>query len=73
MCTWRVHFFMATTSVRIDVETHEQLKAFAAQLHTTVGNAVSIAVRALRQDRAGAQLSAPLRADEGTWLDADLG
>jgi len=64
---------MQSTSVRIDVVTHEELKRLAAELHTTVGNTVSLAVRALRQDRIGRQLSAPLGAEETAWLDADLG
>jgi hypothetical protein len=64
---------MQSTSVRIDAHTHEELKRLAAELHTTVGNTVSIAVRALRQDRIGTDLSAPLRADETDWLDAELG
>ena len=53
--------------------THEELKRLAAELHTTVGNTVTLAVRALRQDRVGDELAAPLRADETAWLDADLG
>jgi hypothetical protein len=64
---------MQSTSVRIDVATHEELKRLAAELGTTVGNAVSLAVRALRQDRVGQELTAGLRADETAWLDADLG
>jgi hypothetical protein len=64
---------MHSTSVRIDVATHEELKRLAAELHTTVGNAVSLAVRALRQDQVGAELTSPLRDDEISWLDADLG
>lgn len=64
---------MQSTSVRIDVDTHEELKRLAAELHTTVGNAVTLAVRALRQDRIGDDLRSPLRADETAWLDADLG
>jgi hypothetical protein len=64
---------MQSTSVRIDVSTHEELKRLAAELHTTVGNTVTIAVRALRQDRVGAELAQPLRDDEARWLDADLG
>jgi DNA-binding beta-propeller fold protein YncE len=64
---------MQSTSVRIDVSTHEELKRLAAELNTTVGNTVSLAVRALRQDRMGKELSAPLRKDEAAWLDADLG
>jgi predicted transcriptional regulator len=64
---------MHSTSVRIDSSTHEELKRLAAELHTTVGNTVALAVRALRQDRVGGELSAPLRDDEAAWLDADLG
>jgi len=64
---------MHSTSVRIDSATHEELKRLAAELHTTVGNTVSLAVRALRQDRIGSQLTEPLRDDETGWLDADLG
>ena len=64
---------MQSTSVRIDTTTHEELKRLAAELNTTVGNTVSLAVRALRQDRVGADLATPLRDDETAWLDADLG
>lgn len=64
---------MHSTSVRIDVGTHEELKRLAAELHTTVGNTVTLAVRALRQDRVGEDLRAPLGDDESAWLDADLG
>lgn len=64
---------MQSTSVRIDVATHDELKRLAAELQTTVGKTVTLAVRALRQDHAGAQLAAPLRDDENAWLDADLG
>ena len=64
---------MQSTSVRIDVSTHEELKRLAAELNTTVGNTVSLAVRVLRQDRIGDELNAPLRADETAWLDAELG
>ncbi len=64
---------MQSTSVRIDVNTHEDLKRLAVELNTTVGNTVSLAVRALRQDRVGTDLTAPLREDEIAWLDADLG
>lgn len=64
---------MHSTSVRIDVATHQELKRLAAELHTTVGDTVTLAVRALRQDRVGSDLQAPLRDDEVAWLDADLG
>ncbi len=64
---------MQSTSVRIDGETHDELKRLADELGTTVGHTVSLAVRALRQDRVGEQLAQPLRDDETAWLDADLG
>lgn len=62
-----------STSVRIDATTHDDLKRLAAELNTTVGNTVSLAVRALRQDRVGTDLAARLREDEIAWLDAELG
>lgn len=61
---------MPGTSVRIDKSTHNDLKMLAIELNTTVRNTVSLAVRALRQDRIGADLRAPLRDDEKSWLDA---
>lgn len=64
---------MQSTSVRIDVATHEELKRLAKDLGTTVGQAVAMAVRSLRQDRMGKDLSARLRDDETAWLDAELG
>lgn len=64
---------MQWTSVRINAETHEELKQLAHDLDTTVGHAVTLAVRALRQDRVGEQLAQPLRADETAWLDAGPG
>ena len=64
---------MHSTSVRIDTSTHEDLKRLAAEFDTTVGNAVTLAVRALRQNRVGHELKSPLRDDETSWLDADLG
>ncbi|MGL5826191.1 MAG: hypothetical protein ACRCYU_15465 [Nocardioides sp.] len=64
---------MHSTSVRIDTATHDDLKRLAAELDTTVGNAVTLAVRALRQQRIGVDLQAPLRADEAGWLGADFG
>ena len=64
---------MQSTSVRIDVATHEGLKRLAAELNTTVGNTVTLALRALAQDRIGANLASALRDDEVAWLDANLG
>lgn len=69
----RMLICMQSTSVRIDGATHEELKRLAAELHTTVGNAVTLAVRALRQNLVGAELTSPLRDDEVSWLNADLG
>jgi antitoxin component of RelBE/YafQ-DinJ toxin-antitoxin module len=64
---------MQSTSVRIDQTTHQELKRLADELGTTVGETVAIAVRRLRQDRIGEELTAVLTADEVDWLDADLG
>lgn len=63
---------MHSTSVRIDSHTHDDLKRLASSLGTTVGNAVTIAVRALAQEQIGMQLAAPLSAEEAAWLDADF-
>jgi hypothetical protein len=64
---------MQSTSVRIDTSTHDELKRLAAEFDTTVGNTVTLAVRALRQDRIGRQLGSELTSDETAWVDADLG
>ncbi len=64
---------MPSTSVRIDVVTHRELKSLAAQLGTSVGETVALAVRRLRQDQIGTQLTAELSPAEIDWLDADLG
>jgi hypothetical protein len=44
----------------------------ARGLGITLGEAVAIAVRRLRQQRIGKELSAPLTKDESDWLGADL-
>lgn len=64
---------MQSTSVRIDVATHLELKRLAASLGTTVGDTVALAVRRLRQDEIGDELRGQLTEDEMGWLDADLG
>lgn len=64
---------MHSTSVRIDQSTHQELKQLAIELGATVGETVALAVRSLRQDRLGEELTAPLTGDEIKWLDADLG
>ena len=51
---------MPSTSVRIDRDTHEELKRLARDLGPTVGEAVAIAARRLRQQRIGKELSTPL-------------
>ncbi len=66
-------FCMHSTSVRIDASTHDELKRLADELNTTVGNTVALAVKSLRQDQIGRELSAKLGEDEVAWLDADLG
>jgi hypothetical protein len=64
---------MQSTSVRIDRSTHDELKQLAAELNTTIGHTLSLAVQAFRQDRIGTDLHTPLREDETAWLDARLG
>ncbi|MEN8239772.1 MAG: hypothetical protein ABFR53_11305 [Actinomycetota bacterium] len=64
---------MRSTSVRVDMTTHEELKRLASQMGVTVGEAVALAVKHLRQDRIGRELRAPLTKIEVDWLDADLG
>lgn len=64
---------MQSTSVRIDVATHQELKKLAATLGSSVGDTVALAVRRLRQDQIGTELRAPLTEPEVDWLDADLG
>ena len=64
---------MRSTSVRVDVSTHRELKKLAEELGATVGDTVALAVRRLRQDRIGADLRADPGETETAWLDADLG
>ena len=64
---------MQSTSGRIDQATHQELKRLANELGTTVGETVALAVRRLRQERIGQELTAVLTKDEIDWLDADLG
>ena len=64
---------MGSTSVRIDTATHELLKRLAGELGSTVGDTVALAVRRLRQEQIGEQLSSELSGEEIDWLDADLG
>jgi predicted transcriptional regulator len=64
---------MQSTSVRIDAETHRELKKLARAFGRTVGDTVALAVLRLRQDQMGQQLRTDLSDDEVSWLDADLG
>jgi predicted transcriptional regulator len=64
---------MSSTSVRIDSVTHRELKELAAELGSSVGATVALAVRRLRQEQIGAQLKADLTQGESVWLDAELG
>lgn len=70
---FRMLILMPSTSVRVDRETHEELKKLARELGTTVGEAVAIAARRLRQQRIGRDLKAALTKEEVDWLEADLG
>lgn len=62
-----------STSVRIDRETYEELERLSRELGTTVGGAVAIAARRLRQQRIGKELIGRLSQDEVDWLAAHLG
>ncbi len=64
---------MQSTSVRIDLTTHQELKRLAGAMGSSVGDTVALAVRRLRQDRIAEELRADLTPEEKTWLDADLG
>ncbi len=63
---------MQSTSVRIDVTTHRELKKLAESMGATVGDTVALAVRRLRQDQIAADLRGPLTEPDVAWLDADL-
>jgi len=64
---------MQSTSVRIDVATHEELKRLSSELGTSIGDTVALAVRRLRQEQIGKELRASLTSQETQWLDADIG
>ena len=64
---------MPTTSVRIDLATHRELKKLAASLGITIGATVALAVRHLSQERMSAQLNREPTSEDLAWLDADLG
>lgn len=62
-----------TTTIRISRATHDELQEVAARHRMTIADTVAQALRALRQDDIGRDLSAPLTPDEAAWLDADAG
>lgn len=64
---------MQSTSVRVDLATHRELKRLAASMGASVGDTVALAVRRLRQEQIGAELRGQPDAAETAWLDADLG
>ncbi|WP_419855546.1 hypothetical protein [Candidatus Poriferisodalis sp.] len=64
---------MASTSVRIDTNTHQNICQLAQSLSLTIGETVALAVRRLRQERMGLELRAELTDNERDWLEADLG
>lgn len=64
---------MGTTSIRVDVETHAEIKRLSETIGTSVGETVALAVRRLRQERMGREMNRPLEPWEQAWLDADLG
>ena len=62
-----------TTTIRISRDTHARVTRLAAERHETIDELVSSALRALRQDGMGRDLSEELTEDETAWLDADAG
>lgn len=67
------HDCMQSMSVRIDVDTHRELKRLASSLGASVGETVALAVRRLRQDQMGAELRTETSGIDRGWLDPDLG
>ena len=61
---------MQSTSVRIDVATHRDLKKLATLLGSSIGDTVALAVRRLHQEQIGSELAAELTPAEIGWLDA---
>lgn len=63
----------ATKMLRVSDRTHEGFKRAAERRGETIDAVAAAALRALRQKEMGVQLAGPMRDDEGSWLDADLG
>ncbi len=64
---------MASTSVRVDAQTHQNVCQLAQVLSLTIGETVALAVKRLRQERMGIELRQELSDEERIWLEADLG
>lgn len=62
----------ATKMLRVSDHTHDGFKREAQRRGQTIDAVAAAALRALRQKEMGEQLAAPLRGDEGEWLDATL-
>jgi len=63
---------MATTTVRVDSETHATLAALASASGATLMDTVRDAAEALSRQRFGARVTqemAELRADDAAWRD----
>lgn len=68
----RILIRMRGTSVRIDADTHRELKRIAHAEHVSVAQAVRLAVRRYDQATMGVQLAGSPDEHEAAWLDADL-
>lgn len=63
---------MATTTIRVDTETHARLQALSNASGKTLIETVRDAAEALRRQRFASQVAAELaelKADEGAWND----
>ncbi|MCY3850839.1 MAG: hypothetical protein OXF75_08570 [Acidimicrobiaceae bacterium] len=63
---------MATTTIRVDLETHTQLVELSNESGDTLGNTVHDAAEALRRLRFGLRVQeelAALRSDPAAWAD----
>jgi len=62
-----------TTTFRVSRAARDALHKLAIQRGETLTDTVARAARLLEQEIIGNELSQPLRDDELTWLDADVG
>lgn len=62
-----------TTTIRVDRQTHQELRRLSERDHSSISDTVARAVRALRQDEMGRQLATETSDHDQAWLDADLG